>query len=71
MWLLEAKETKFSVWIKSSLRLSWIIYAGRIHMNTSVYKRTEWIQHLVSILELKPPQDWTRRREELRIIKSV
>jgi hypothetical protein len=71
MWLLEAKETKFSVWIKSSLRLSWISYIGRIYKTTSIDKRTKWKQHLVSILSQNSPQDWTRRREELEIIKYV
>ena len=38
MRLLEAKETKFSVWIKSSLRLSWISYIGRIHKTLSIIR---------------------------------
>jgi hypothetical protein len=50
MRLQEAKETKFLVWIKSSLRLSWISYIGRIHKTTGIDKVTEWKWHLVSIL---------------------
>jgi hypothetical protein len=42
MRLQEAKETKFSMWIKSSLRLSWISYIGRIHKTTGIDKVNEW-----------------------------
>jgi len=66
MRLLEAKETKFSVWIKSSLRLSWISYIGRIHKTIGIDNVTEWKWHLVSILNqihLKIGQEEEKNRD--------